>query len=173
MAKLSREAVGVDAAPRMLEIARAQIDGRRIENVQLVLGDDALSAVTGRFNFVNTFIVLQHIPPERGIFLLRRLLSILTVGGIFSIHVSYAKARRYLPHEGPRALYYRREGSRIVDLILNEADHPEGVITMFDYDLNEVMLSIARICGAPAVLLPTDHDGHMGVHLLGVKAREA
>jgi SAM-dependent methyltransferase len=173
IAKVSREAVGVDAAPRMLDLARAHIDRHRLGNVELVRGDDTLSGVRGRFNFVNTFIVLQHIPPERGTALLRRLLNLLEVGGVFSIHMTYAKARRFFMHESPRALYYRREGKQIVDLIRDEAEHPEGVITMFDYDLNEVVLSIARVSGSPVMLLPTEHDGHMGVHLIGLKAREA
>ncbi len=172
LAKVSEEAVGVDIAPKMLELTAANLAAAGITNATAVLGDDTLSAVTGRFNFVNTYIVLQHIPPERGILLIRRLLQLLDVGGVFSLQMTYAKERRFFPHETGRASYYRRTGQTVQDLVAVENAAPEGTITMFDYDLNEVMLIVSRISGQPLLVLPTSHDGHIGAHLVGMKARD-
>jgi SAM-dependent methyltransferase len=172
IARQSVDAVGVDIAPQMLKLANANLAECGITNAVVVLGDDSLSEVTGTFNFVNSYIVLQHIPPERGILIIARLLRYLQIGGVFSLQMTYAKERRFFQHERDRAQFYRRTGTVIQDLLPVDNDLPEGTITMFDYDMNEIMLSVTRLSGHPLLVLPTDHDGHKGVHLVGVKARD-
>ena len=66
----------------------------------------------------------------------------LKVGGVGSIQVTYAKARRFLVHEGRHARFYRREGSIIHDVGAIQDDRPTGAITMFDYDLNHVVANV-------------------------------
>lgn len=171
IAKAAQEAVGVDVAPKMLEITAGNLAAAGLSNAVAVQGDDTLSRVTGRFNFVNTYIVLQHIPPERGVALIRRMLQLLDVGGVFSLQMTYAKERRFFTHETGRAAYYRRTGQTVQDLVPSENLAPEGTITMFDYDMNEVMLIVSSVSGQPLLVLPTNHDGHIGAHLVGMKAR--
>lgn len=171
LAGISGEAVGVDVAPRMLELCQQNLALAGLKNGSVVLGDDTLSRVEGEFNFVNSYIVLQHIPPERGIVLIGRLLELLAVGGVFSLQFTYAKERKFLQHEGRAAHYYRRSGNIIHDLVPSGAAAPEGTISMFEYDLNEVMLMVMRIAGEPVMVLSTNHDGHIGMHLIGMKVR--
>ncbi len=173
LAKLSAKgAVGVDVAPKMLELARANLQRAGFSGSKVVMGDDELSLVEGRFDFVNSFITLQHIPPERGLPIIERLLRILKVGGVFSLQMTYAKERRFFIHEQARAGFYRRTGNVIQDLLPVSDRRPEGTITMYDYDLNELVLLVSATAGEPVMMLPTNHDGHRGVHLIGVKARE-
>jgi SAM-dependent methyltransferase len=167
----AEEAVGIDVAQKMVEITTKNLEDAGISNATAVLGDDSLSSVKGRFNFVNSFIVLQHIPPERGTRLISHLLGILEVGGIFSLQMTYAKERKFFPHEKSKAQYYRRSGNHIQDMIQTKEEHPIGTITMFEYDLNEIILLATRISGEPILLLPTNHDGHIGLHLIGMKVR--
>lgn len=171
LARNAEAAVGVDVAPRMLELTTQNLRAAGITNATTVCGDDALSLVTGSFNFVNSYIVLQHIPPERGVRLVGQMLELLEIGGVFSLQMTYAKERRFFGHEQPHAMYYRRTERSIEDLVLVKNEAPEGTITMFDYDLNEVMLLITRIAGQPLLVLPTKHDGHIGAHFVGAKAR--
>jgi SAM-dependent methyltransferase len=171
LARVAEEAVGVDVAPKMLELAARNLAEAGITNATALRGDDTLSCVTGIFNFVNSYIVLQHIPPERGIRLIRRMLDRLEIGGIFSLQMTYAKERKFFPHEQPRADYYRRAGHWIQDMMSTETDAPEGTVTMFDYDLNEVLLILGRIASQPMMMLPTNHDGHAGLHVIGMKAQ--
>jgi SAM-dependent methyltransferase len=171
LARVAKEAVGVDVAPKMLELTVKNLAEAGITNARVVRSDDALSRVTGSFNLVNSYIVLQHIPPERGIRLIRRMLQLLEVGGVFSLQMTYAKERRFLQHERDKARYYRRSGLNIQDMMPVESEAPAGTITMFDYDLNEVALTITEICGQPIMMLPTNDDGHVGGHFIGTKAR--
>lgn len=166
LARKVERAVGVDVAPRMLELSRMNAAAANVSNIDLVLGDDTLSQVEGSFDLVNTYIVLQHIPLARGYALLRRLIDLISVGGIGSLQLTYAKARRFLEHEAPRALYYRREGGSIVDLVPAVSGPPEGSILMFDYDLNQVFALLQRYVTGPIIATPSNDDGHLGVHVV-------
>lgn len=173
MAKRVSEAVGVDVAPAMLKLCQRHANEAKINNVVLYESDDQLSRVTGEFQLVNTYIVLQHIPPERGYRLIQAMIDRLAIGGVGSIQVTYAKSRKYLMHEQSKALYYRRDGGALIDIVNTNWSPPEGTITMFDYDLNYVFAQVSRVCGHPVCVLPTNDDSHLGMHLIFVKSRSA
>ena len=171
LARHSREAVGVDIAPTMLELCKRNVLDAGLGNVALLLADDELSGVEGTFDFVNAYIVIQHIPPERGMRILRTLIERLRIGGIASLQVTYGKSRRMLKHEEPVAEFYRREGRTIVDLLDTGWTPPEGTIQMYDYDLNHVFALITRHAGHPIITLPTEDDGHLGLHCIFSRGR--
>jgi SAM-dependent methyltransferase len=165
MAKRAGEAVGVDVAPAMLDLCREHAQAAGAGNVVLHLGDDDLTRVQGPFDFVNSFFVLQHIPPARGHRLIQAMLDRTAVGGIVSIELTYARARRFLDDEEPKAHYFRREGRAILDILESGAGMPEGTVTMFDYDLNQVMAQFTRVAG-PMIVMPTDDESHLGLHFI-------
>ncbi len=172
IARLSVEAVGVDVSPKMLEIAGRNLSAAGVTNATVLQGDDELSVLDGQFSFVNSYIVLQHIPPERGYSLIERMLGMLSAGGVFSLQLTYAKDRKYLVHEGWRARYYRRDGNMLYDLLANGKSPPEGTITMFDYDLNQIMALLSRTSSSQVVARYTNDNGHLGVHLIGQRQGE-
>lgn len=171
LARRSKLAVGVDVAPEMLDLCRANLERLGVENFSLVLGDDQLSRVEDKFDFINSYIVLQHIPPMRGYRILNLLLSKLRVGGCGSIQFTYAKDRRYLQNEIASARAYRRDGNTITDILPVEDASPAGKIVMYDYDLNQVVAMISEIAGQPILVLPTHDDNHIGVHIVFARSR--
>ncbi len=171
LAKRANEAVGIDIAPAMLKLCRENASLLGVNNIILAESDDTLSQTQGEFDLINSYIVLQHIPPERGYKIIQTLINRLAVGGVGSIQLTFAKSRKFLLHEQAKALYYRREGNTIVDLVDSGWSPPEGTITMFDYDLNYVMAMISQVAGHPIISLPTNDDNHLGVHFVFVKAR--
>lgn len=171
LASHSVEAVGVDVADGMLAICQKHLDNFSVTNCQLVKGDDDLSSITGTFDFINSYIVLQHIPPERGYKILSNLLSKLRVGGCASIQITYAKSRKYFKHETGLAKAYRRDGDTIRDILPFADQSPEGRIVMFDYDLNQVIAMLSEIAGMPMIMLPTLDDDHYGVHFVFARGR--
>lgn len=95
LSKLFRRVAGVDVSKAMLQEAAKNLDQRDIGNVDLLESDDELSTLGDRqFDFVHTYIVLQHLSPERGYIIVQNLLSHLSAGGAFFIHVS---CKRNLP----------------------------------------------------------------------------
>jgi 2-polyprenyl-3-methyl-5-hydroxy-6-metoxy-1,4-benzoquinol methylase len=171
LAKKSNETVGLDIAPAMLELCRKHAAEGGVTNLTLYESDDELNRAPGKFDLINTYIVLQHIPPERGYKIIQAMLSKLNVGGICSMQVTYAKSRSFLIHEQPKALFYRRDGSTITDILESGWSPPVGTINMFDYDMNQVIAQVTRVAGVPVLLLPTADDRHLGAHLIFQKAR--
>ncbi len=169
IARLSHEAVGVDVAPEMLRLSEENLRQFEIGNASVVTSDDELLQVAGSFDFINSYIVIQHIPPDRGYRLIDQLLQRLEHGGVASLQLTYGKSRRFRAHEGAASPYYRREGRMLFDLGVEEADHPVGTITMFDYDLNQIFAIVSAHAGTPMLALPTEDDGHLGLHLIVAK----
>ena len=140
MAAIADEVVGVDVSPGMLETAR-----RRSGKVTYV------EEIPDRgFDWINSSIVFQHIPPERGLAILDTLLSRLNMGGAVSIQLPFARADWRLQ-------------ARQVDA----PEPPEGVMTMHDYDLNAVLRRLWLRGVRRHVLSPTDHDGVYGFIIAG------
>ena len=155
----------MDIAPKMLDLAKLHAAEHQIGNVTFALGDDELSGVAGQFDFVHSFIVLQHIPPERGMPLLRKLLRLLAPGGVFALQLTFAKKRNLLMHEAPVASYYRRVGGVMHDL--GALGGPaEGTVSMYDYDLNDIFALLSEFTGRPVAARPIPDD-HLSLFMVG------
>jgi SAM-dependent methyltransferase len=141
---VAREVVGLDVSPSMLEEAKRNCDEFGVSNVQLLLSDDQLSALSGRYDLIHSFIVFQHIPPERGRMIFRQMLPRISAGGVGALHFSYAKtchAATYgvAPQSVPRAVSaWRAAGS-----IRKPGADPE--MQMNPYHLNEILF-ILQTC---------------------------
>jgi SAM-dependent methyltransferase len=148
--------VGYDISPGMLEKARARGGATYVDSLP-----------PGPFDWINSFIVFQHIEPDRGLALMEDLLSRLAVGGHVSLHLTIWRDPRHMapPPRGwarflPPGLVERRRLAR----------HPAGIIMMHDYDLSAVVRLLNRAGVAEMTLISTDHDGHHGVIVLGRKS---
>ena len=73
---------GYDISPGMLDKARARSGGR-------VTYVDALP--DGPFDWINSYIVLQHVPPERGLELIGRMAERLALNGVLSLHLPFGE----------------------------------------------------------------------------------
>ncbi len=90
-AEIFEHAVGIDVSPGMLRECRSNAAEKGLTNIELRESDDNLSSLkAGEFDLVHSFIVLQHIPYERGLVLVRRLLECVKPGGIACLHIQYA-----------------------------------------------------------------------------------
>lgn len=87
------EVVGVDVSSGMLEEARRNCSREGLKNVTLLESDDQLSMVHGKFDFISSYIVLQHIPIKRGEKIVSLLTERLAPGGVGALHVSFASTR--------------------------------------------------------------------------------
>jgi SAM-dependent methyltransferase len=149
------DTTGYDISPGMLEKARD-----RGGNATYV---DELPP--GPFDWINSFIVFQHIPPERGLALMEQVLKRLALGGHISLHVT-TWTESYL--KPPPLTGWRR----FVRPLIERAQHQTpktGTIMMYDYDLSEVCRLVNQAGISEVTLLSTDHGGRHGVVILGRK----
>lgn len=77
--------VAMDISPSMLAEAASNSAERDIRNIEFVRSDDELSLATGQFDIVHSYIVLQHIHPERGHQIVARLARKVSEGGYLAI----------------------------------------------------------------------------------------
>jgi len=155
MAAYVDRVTGYDVSPGMLETARSR--GGRASYV------DALP--DGPFDWINSYIVFQHIPPERGLLLMEQLFARLSPGGVVTLQVTVWREAR---HEPPPPTGWRKwlgpllRAARVARL-------KRGTILMHDYDLSAVVRLLNRAGVEDLTLSATDHDGHHGVILIGRK----
>lgn len=145
---------GLDIAEGMLAEARRNSTGRPIE---YLLSDDDLSRVEGTFDFVISVIVLQHIPVDRGMALLARLLARVGSGGGCIVQFStkrhhdwWSELRYCIRHHIPG-------GQAIMNLLEGRsADAP--VMQMNEYSLDRV-LALFRAHGFEEMLVRYERHG--------------
>lgn len=164
LAKRCPEVTGVDISSSMLTEARDNCDRAGVTGVELLLADDALSRVTRTYDFVHSYIVLQHIPTRRGEQIVRELLSRLSLGGIGMLHVTYAHATPQLS----KLLYWSRTcipgAHALLNLILGRAPGAP-MMQGNDYSVTRLLDIMSDLgCGNVHVQF-SNHQGQRGVLL--------
>jgi SAM-dependent methyltransferase len=168
LARLCARVVGVDVSQSMLREARRNCETRGVSNVDLIRSDDLLSVVPESFDFIHSFIVLQHIPPSKGELLIRTLIHRLAGEGVGVLQLTYY--RRASPMR--RVLHWMR---RHVPGVHNVANLVQGrgvqypLMDMYNYDLNRVLAILQELGCHECHVRFTDHGGHLGVVLFFVK----
>ena len=158
MAEIADHVYGVDVAPAMLEEAR-KLAPANISFVDLIPDMSV--------DWINSLIVFQHIPPERGVVLLQTLLERLKPQGCITIHVTIFKSVGTLNMKGAGVEFFRWDGNGFKTLLATLL--PKGGMTMYDYDFNQVIAILCQGGIRRFTLQHTDHGGHHGVIIIGRK----
>lgn len=148
----------------MLIEARKNCENRHINNASFVKSDDTLSMLSGKFSFIHSSIVFQHIPVSRGETIFRNLLTHLEDGGVCVVHFTYGKdskirklkeiIRKYVPF------------AEAVKKLLNGKNFQDPQMQMNDYNLNRLFAILQTECGVHKTYAEfSNHDGALGVIL--------
>lgn len=169
------EVVGVDVSTAMLKETEDNCRNAGLANVRLFRSDDALSSIDRKFDLIHSFIVLQHIPTERGRRLFIRLLELLRPGGIGAIQVTYAAAAHAATFGITPSSRYRQV-RRFVRTLLTKCVKRRGgqkrlVMQMNPYNLNELYFILQQAGIKDIVSELTDHGGQLGAFLFFRKPR--
>jgi trans-aconitate methyltransferase len=154
---------GIDLARGMREEAGRQAEARGFANVSFV------PALPGdvSVDWINSYIVLQHILPRTGYELLKNLLATLNVRGHVSIQVTYAHDIRDTSTLLRDILSWRFDGETMTTI--EEQGYAPGQMSMYDYDMNKVLMLAARAGIRELFLRHTDHGGVHGFWIFGRK----
>ena len=140
LARRSRDVVGVDVSQGMLTEAIANAALAGLTNVRFAMSDDRLSAVDGTFDLVHSFIVLQHLVPERGEAIVRRLIERLRENGVGILHMTYAYASRTrLRRRIVTAVCERVPGAYMVLNLVKHQPLRKPMMLMGRYDMSRVL----------------------------------
>ncbi len=160
---------GVDISQSMLDEARRNCVEAGVTHVQLLQSDDELSAISGEFDFVHTYIVLQHIPAERGETIVRNLAAKLATGGVGMFQVPYTSGRDRLVS---RFLYWTRmkiPGGKTLLNLLRGRSPGAPVMQMNVYSVTRLLDILWEEGCAEVHIRFSEHNGARGVLLFARK----
>lgn len=169
LARESNHVVGVDISVRMLEEARRNAELLGVSNIEYRDASAFLASQQPAFDFINSYIVFQHIAPVVGMEITRRIVSLLRPGGIGALH--YTISRRSSPFR--RLVNRLRRSVPGVNALVNVArGRPidEPMLPVFDYDLAELLALLRDQHCAPVLVEDTQHGRHSGAKLFFRKA---
>lgn len=155
---------GVDIAPEMLEMAKdncADAPGE-IHVYQTV---NAVAQTGTKFDFVHSYIVLQHIRPGQGIPIITQLVSLLKPGGCFALHFTIGDHRIKI-----RRMNWLRYRIKPLHWAYNmRAGRPwnEAITEMNRYNMADVIHALAPLCDGDYAMRYLDQHGPIGVVLMG------
>ncbi len=161
LAERCGEVVGVEVAESMLAKARSVCERLGLHNLRFVTSDDALGEVVGTFDLIHSYIVFQHIPPSRGLQLLRRLIDKLAPDGVGVLHVLY---------HNPDMASFPTNLLKVAWRWLRRPFRRVPQMQMNVYLLNEVFRLVQEAGGRRMQVLPTDHGGCLGLVICFRKA---
>lgn len=152
LSELAERAAGVDVAASMRALCKQHLIEFGRDNASIHGAIAEAAAAEGPFDWINSLIVLQHIPPQRGYGLIAELAAALAPGGWLSLHVtSFDMGRPSLPPSW-RALAGRfLQGRPLTHLV-----------QMFQYDLDRVLHILWQAGVRDVWLSATDHGGARG-----------
>ena len=156
LAREFSEALGLDVSQSMIAEARLNAERAGTANLRFARTDDALSQATGEFDFVNSLMVLQHVPVRRGLAILLRLLAKVRPGGGFHFHVSVRTDRL-----GSRALWWLSHhvpGVKVWQNICAGRPWNAPAMQMNNYPLNRIAVMLAS-SGISDFLVSTEQHG--------------
>jgi len=161
LANVAQEVIGVDVSDSMLNEAKKNCEVRSIKNIVLIKSDDSLSLLEGKYDFIHSFIVFQHIPVTRGERIFNNLLEHLENEGVCVVHFTYAKdstikklvsfIRRYIPLL-----------NNFINLIRGRKIFAPQM-QMNAYDLNHLFLMIQKANVLDCYTAFTNHGGCFGI----------
>lgn len=170
LAARCHEVTGLDVSPAMLAEARRNCDAAGASQVRLLRSDDQLTAVEGEFDFVHSYIVLQHVPVRRGERLVQELAARLAADGIGVFHVTYERAATPPLR---RLLYWARTHVPGAHWALNVArGRPARAPLMQSnrYSVTRLLDILWREGCAEVHVRFSDHQGYRGALLFARKA---
>ena len=158
----AEQAVGVDIAESMRDLCQIRLSELGLAHVKLVATPkDAV--IYGPFDWVNSFIVLQHIPPARGLGLIGELVAQVKPGGFFSLQLTCFREAHLMPSV-PSGLL-RKQLQRVRSRLSHRQN--VGQVTMYDYDLSQVLKILTQAGCERFMLDHTNHGGHHGYMIYG------
>lgn len=153
MAAHVNEAAGYDVSATMIALARETAPANAVFSTDLPAGS---------FDWINSYIVFQHIPPEEGLKLLDRCLDAAGPGAFVSLHFTGWRDGA-LPRRNPLS----RLGQWMQHSASRRPGQPaETLIRMHDYNFSEVFGRLTAHGFERIVVRHTNHTGHHGGWLL-------
>lgn len=159
LARRFSSVVGVDIADSMLAEAKKNARDLGVENLSFSRSEGLESIPEQSLQFVNSYIVLQHIPVRRGMAYIDQLLSLVAPGGVAALHFSVSRQMGPLRN----GLYLAKKcvpGALALVNLMRRRRYDEPLMQMNEYNILE-SLKIFERNGFSDVQI--EFENHFGV----------
>lgn len=179
--EVSENVVGLDVSDSMLKECEKNCREFSATNVRLIKSDDNLSQLQGKFDLIHSLVVFQHLPVDRGIYIIDNLLRYLNEGGICALQITYSKIKfqknmgipnYYIasPNTILGHIYRIRQYIIILARNLNtkiqkNRGPADPGMQMNPYNMNQIFFKLQTFGIKNIYLDFTDHGGELGVYL--------
>jgi 2-polyprenyl-3-methyl-5-hydroxy-6-metoxy-1,4-benzoquinol methylase len=157
----NKKTVAIDVSPEILEKAKTHALEIGAQNIQFMLSEGKILPDTSKFDFINSYIVLQHIETKTGMAIIQQLLDRLEIGGIMQIQATYG-------NNWPKIKYYHyylRSNNAIYNFVYSSLKNrklaAEPMMQMNPYDPKVLFQLFSKYSNDIHVEL-TDHTGFLG-----------
>lgn len=159
MAQIADTVTGVDVSPGMLAEA-----ARHDPPANLRLTHDIPDE---KFDWINSFIVFQHIPPERGYVLFEELLRRAADTCLLTVQFTFFKSQEGLANQGLNAMKFGTWDGNVIRPLLRET--LGRTMMMYDYDMNRIYAMLIAHGFVQTYMVHTDHGGAHGAHIIAAR----
>ena len=161
----NQKTIGIDVSKEILDKAAFHAKELNVENIEFLISQGKSLPETPQFDFINSFIVLQHIEPKFGMELIRQLMQKLKIGGIIQLHVTYGNNWPKIKywHYFMRANYFFY--NYLYSCLKNKTLKAEPMMQMNAYDLEKLFKLFSSYSNSIQVQF-TNHSGFLGASYL-------
>ncbi|OXU13942.1 class I SAM-dependent methyltransferase [Sedimentisphaera salicampi] len=168
--EIAEEVVAADISENMLKEAENNKALRGADNLKLMQTGSDISNIPGRFDFVHSLYVFQHIPASEGRKIIGQLLDKLEDGGVIALQVLYANELSCVK----RISYWLRVNIPGVKKILNllrRKPWNAPMMQLNNYPLNSVAADLREAGCRHFYSRYTNHAGYKGLFIFAQKTR--
>lgn len=168
IAGVCEEVLGLDIADSMLTECQINCHEAQLKNVTLEKSNDTLSALSGEYDLIHSFIVFQHIRPSRGKVIIPRLLDHLSQSGVAVLHIVY----QWDAGMRQRIAYFMRHHVPLAHVVMKRfrnrhSDDPKMEMNVYNMNL---LLGLLDKAGVEKIYIePVRHGAHRGAILYASK----
>jgi SAM-dependent methyltransferase len=162
LSRYAEHIVGADASLAMLTEAKKNSLLHSVDNIEFIQSDDSLLTITGKFDFIYSFITFQHIPVKRGEKIFAQLIDKLNEGGVCSAHFVYGRDIGFFRKVLTRIKRWLPFSKEVVNLAKGKSwNYP--AMQMNCYDINKLLQIVQNKTVGKVVLKFTKHAEYYGV----------
>lgn len=172
MARRCGRAIGLDISSTMRRLSMENALANRIGNIECYSGIDHAALAEVQFDWVNSYIVFQHLDTGLGYHIFDALLRHVKPRGAISVHFTVFKDKRLANYITDQMQYFSVDQTGVKTVSSDDPYYPANAMMMNDYDINRIYMLLEKH-GFRSIL--TEHENQDGMHGLifyGLKAHE-
>lgn len=161
MARLCGRTIGIDVSHTMRRICLQNAISEKLGNIECFPAVDHPALQEARFDWVNSYIVFQHIETGLGYRIFDQLLKQVKPGGAISVHFTTYKDSRVAQYLTDHSRYFTVDENGVRNVFSCDRYYAPDVMMMNDYDIGRLYMILGQN-GFDQVL--TRHEDQAGMH---------